>query len=191
MSLQVTDLLTFLLFSSSAIRLLLKSLKTLPKFSPPLCPRVRVPCFRLHHTRTQLSVLTICSKYLLSCTKHFKPWLKTRIPFILITNPGFDGLDKWFTLRILRGCCSACNRNYHQSFISHIWHLGWEASKVPLDLHMIFPRGGLLTWGKSSHSECPRRHWQSQWTSPTQTQKSPRSPPWHSIIKAVTKTCHI
>ena len=57
---------------------------------PPLCPRVRVPCFRLHHTRTQFSILTICSKYLLSCTKHFKPWLKIRIPFILITNPGFD-----------------------------------------------------------------------------------------------------
>lgn len=90
MLLQVTDVLTFLLFSSSAIRLLLKSLKTLPNFSPPLCPRVRVPCFRLHHTRTQFSVLTICSKYLLSCTKHFKPWLKIRIPFILITNPGFD-----------------------------------------------------------------------------------------------------
>ena len=106
------------------------------------------------------------------------------------------GLDGWFTLRILRGCHGAWDRSYHQSFITHIWHLGWEASKVPLYLHMIFPHGGhrrdeLLTWGKSSHSDCPRRHWQSQMTSPTQTQKSPRSPPWHSVTKAVTKSFQI
>ena len=104
------------------------------------------------------------------------------------------GLDGWFTLRILRGWHGAWDRSYHQISMTHIWHLGWEASKVPLYFHMICPCGGhrrdeLLTWGKSSQSDCPKRHWQSQRTSPTQ--KSPRSPPWHSIIKAVTKTCQI